>query len=39
MLTKGDSVMLSENQRIRVENVGDDPLSMIRMTLIESKLD
>ena len=36
LLNKGESVMLSENQRVRVENVGDDSLNMIRITLTVS---
>lgn len=39
LLNKGESVMLSEKQSVMVENVGDEPLNIIRITLIESKLD
>jgi len=35
-LNKGESVMLSENQSARVENVGDEPLNVIRITLTVS---
>ncbi len=38
-LNKGESVMLSENQSVMVENAGNDPLNIISITLIELKLD
>jgi mannose-1-phosphate guanylyltransferase/mannose-6-phosphate isomerase len=33
VLNKGESVMVSENQRVRVENIGNEPLNIIRITL------
>jgi mannose-1-phosphate guanylyltransferase/mannose-6-phosphate isomerase len=39
LLNKGESVMLSENQSVMVENAGNDPLNIISITLIESKLE
>jgi mannose-6-phosphate isomerase-like protein (cupin superfamily) len=36
LLNKGESVMLSENQSAMVENVGNEPLNIIRITLIVS---
>ncbi|MFO7970458.1 MAG: mannose-1-phosphate guanylyltransferase/mannose-6-phosphate isomerase [Desulfobacterales bacterium] len=36
LLSKGESVMLSENQRVRVENAGNEPLNIIRITLTVS---
>jgi mannose-6-phosphate isomerase-like protein (cupin superfamily) len=36
LLNKGESVMLSENQRVRVESVGDEALNIIRITLTVS---
>ncbi|MGD9383591.1 MAG: mannose-1-phosphate guanylyltransferase/mannose-6-phosphate isomerase, partial [Desulfobacterales bacterium] len=39
LLNKGESMMLSENQSVMVENVGNDPLNLIRITLINPKLD
>jgi len=35
-LNKGESVILSENQSVMVENVGDEPLNIIRITLTVS---
>ena len=36
LLNKGESVMLSENQNVMVENVGNEPLNIIRITLTVS---
>ncbi len=36
LLSKGESVTLSENQRVRVENAGNEPLNIIRITLTVS---
>jgi mannose-1-phosphate guanylyltransferase/mannose-6-phosphate isomerase len=35
-LNKGESVMLSENQRVMVENIGNEALNIIRITLTVS---
>jgi len=36
LLSKGESVTLSENQRVMVENAGNEPLNIIRITLTVS---